>query len=74
MQKSYDIIIIGSGLGGGTMLRALSGSGLKILLIERGNFIPQEPDNWDGKVVFRDQRYTTIENWDLVNTNGRPAR
>ncbi len=57
MQKSYDIIIIGSGLGGGTR-----------------NFIPQEPDNWDGKVVFRDQRYTTIENWDLVNTNGRPAR
>jgi len=67
MQKSYDIIIIGSGLGGGTMLRALSGSNLKILLIERGDFIPQEPDNWDGKAVFRDQRYTTIENWDHQN-------
>jgi choline dehydrogenase-like flavoprotein len=37
----YDIAIIGSGAGGGTMAQALSGTGARILLIERGDFVPQ---------------------------------
>ncbi len=63
MQTKYDVIIIGSGLGGGTMAYALSETGARILLIERGDFLPVEPENWDGEAVFQDNRYTTIETW-----------
>jgi choline dehydrogenase-like flavoprotein len=44
-QDSYDIIIVGSGMGGGTLAYALRHSGARILLVERGDFIPSEPEN-----------------------------
>ena len=40
-----DIIIIGSGAGGGTLAYALKDSGARVLLLERGDFLPQEPEN-----------------------------
>jgi len=46
MQSSYDIIIIGTGAGGGTLAYALRDSGARVLLLERGDFLPQEPENW----------------------------
>ena len=48
----YDVIIIGSGAGGGTMAHALAATGARILLVERGDFVPQEAENWspDGRV------------------------
>jgi choline dehydrogenase-like flavoprotein len=60
---SYDIIIIGTGAGGGTLLHALAPSGLRILVLERGDFVPREKDNWDPTKVFVEQRYTTQETW-----------
>ena len=42
----YDLIIIGTGAGGGTMAHALASTGARILLIERGDFVPQEPENF----------------------------
>ena len=48
----YDIIIIGSGMGGGTLAYALRDSGARILLLERGDFLPQEPQNWQVEAVF----------------------
>lgn len=47
MQKQYDIIIIGTGSGGGTIARKLAESGKRILILERGGFIPKEKQNWD---------------------------
>ena len=41
----YDIIIIGTGGGGGTLAYALKDCGARILLVERGDFLPQEPEN-----------------------------
>jgi choline dehydrogenase-like flavoprotein len=61
MQPSYDIVIIGTGAGGGTLAYALRNSGAKILLIERGDYLPQEPDNWEPKSVFDDARYRPSE-------------
>ena len=45
-HETFDVIIIGSGAGGGTMARALAGTGARILILERGDFVPSEPENW----------------------------
>jgi choline dehydrogenase-like flavoprotein len=63
METKYDIIIIGSGAGGGTMAYKLAITGKKILIIERGDFIPKEKENWDAVEVFSKGRYRTTEVW-----------
>ncbi len=60
----YDIIIIGSGIGGGTLSWALRNSGARILMIERGGFLPQEKENWDAEAVFGAGRYKARELWE----------
>jgi choline dehydrogenase-like flavoprotein len=59
----YDIIIIGTGAGGGTLAHALADSGARILLIERGDVVPSEPENWDPSAVWKSLRYRTREEW-----------
>jgi choline dehydrogenase-like flavoprotein len=59
----YDVIIIGTGAGGGTLAHRLAPSGKRILLLERGGYLPREPDNWDSEQVFRHNRYVTHEEW-----------
>jgi len=62
-MHTFDIIIIGSGAGGGTVARELAGTGAKILIVERGDFIPQEDHNWSPAAVWKDLRYRTTETW-----------
>lgn len=59
----YDIIIIGTGAGGGTLAYRLAPSGKKILVLERGTFLPREKSNWDTVQVFQKERYHTTEIW-----------
>jgi choline dehydrogenase-like flavoprotein len=59
----YDIVIVGSGAGGGTMARALSESSARILVLERGGPVPQEPDNWNPEAVWKHLRYRSRELW-----------
>lgn len=59
----YDIIIIGTGAGGGTITRTLAHTGLRILILERGEYIPRERENWDEKAVCIDKRYQAKETW-----------
>ena len=68
-MNSFDIIIIGSGAGGGTMAWALADTGARILLVERGDFVPQERENWDPVAVWKDRRYRTPEEW--IDASGR---
>lgn len=56
MDKHYDLIIIGSGAGGGTLARHLASSGKSILILERGDWLKREALNWDPKAVFVDNR------------------
>ena len=63
MTESYDVIIIGSGAGGGTLAHALADSGKNILLLERGDFLPRELENWDAKPVFVQGRYISKDSW-----------
>ncbi len=63
MIDHYDIVIIGSGAGGGTIAHALAASGARLLIVERGDFVPQEAENWSADAVWRDLRYRTREQW-----------
>jgi choline dehydrogenase-like flavoprotein len=59
----YDIIIIGTGAGGGTLLHKLAPSRKRILVLERGGFLPREKQNWDPEAVITQNRYHTKEVW-----------
>jgi choline dehydrogenase-like flavoprotein len=59
----YDVIVIGSGAGGGTLTRALAPTGKRILLLERGDWMPREPENWDSQAVWIDKRYANSGKW-----------
>ena len=61
--SDFDFIIIGSGAGGGTLAYHLAPSGKKILLIERGPFVPREKENWNSLEVNAHGRYNTKELW-----------
>jgi len=59
----YDIIVIGSGAGGGTLAHALADTSARMLILERGDFVPSEPENWDPAAVWKDLRYRATERW-----------
>jgi choline dehydrogenase-like flavoprotein len=63
MSTVYDAIVIGTGAGGGTLALHLAQAGKRILILERGAFLPQEKLNWDTSAVFLDNRYHTKEVW-----------
>ena len=70
MAEHYDVIIIGTGAGGGTLAHALATSGKRILLLERGDFLPRETGNWDAQQVFVDGRYISKDTW--FDGGGKP--
>ena len=61
--QRYDVIIIGTGAGGGTMAAALAQTPARILLLERGDFVPRELENWDPEAVWKYLRYRGRERW-----------
>jgi choline dehydrogenase-like flavoprotein len=63
MPEHYDVIIIGSGAGGGTLAHTLAASGKSILLLERGDFLPREHENWSPQDVFIEGRYMSKDTW-----------
>jgi choline dehydrogenase-like flavoprotein len=63
MPAGYDVIIIGSGAGGGTLARQLAPTGKRILILERGDWLKREALNWDAKAVFVDNRYISPDTW-----------
>jgi choline dehydrogenase-like flavoprotein len=62
-RDHVDVIIIGTGAGGGTLARHLATSGKRILLLERGDWLPREPSNWSPQDVFVDGRYMSPDTW-----------
>lgn len=62
-DNHFDVIIIGTGAGGGTLAYHLAPSGKRILLLERGDFLPREKDNWDARAVFVEAKYRAKETW-----------
>ncbi len=73
MSDEYDVIIIGTGAGGGTLAHTLAPSGHRILLLERGDFLPREMDNWNPDAVFVDGKYISPDTWyDSAGTAFQP--
>jgi choline dehydrogenase-like flavoprotein len=70
MDKRYDVIIIGSGAGGGTLARQLAPSGKSILILERGDWLKREAENWDAGAVFEQNRYVSPDTW--YDRRGKP--
>ncbi len=70
MQNHYDVIIIGTGAGGGTLAYALAPTGKRILLLERGDYVPREKDNWSTRAVNVEGKYQTKEVWQ--DKDGKP--
>jgi len=62
-ENQYDVIIIGTGAGGGTLAYHLAPSGKRILILERGDYVAREKDNWNPQAVNVDARYNTKELW-----------
>jgi choline dehydrogenase-like flavoprotein len=68
--KHYDVIIIGTGAGGGTLAHSLAASGKSILMIERGDYVRREKANWDSRAVNVEGKYQTKEEW--RDKSGKP--
>jgi len=62
-ENTFDVIVIGSGAGGGTLVHRLAPSGKRILLLERGGYVAREKDNWDSRAVNVEGKYQTKEVW-----------
>jgi choline dehydrogenase-like flavoprotein len=70
VPQDYDVIVIGTGAGGGTLARRLAPSGKRVLLLERGGYVPREKENWSTRAVNVEGRYNTKETW--LDRNGKP--
>ncbi|MFE2301150.1 GMC oxidoreductase [Streptomyces sp. NPDC059445] len=62
-DQHYDVIVIGTGAGGGTLAHRLAPSGKRVLILERGGYLPRERDNWDSTAVFVQGKYRAPEFW-----------
>ncbi len=69
----YDFIIIGSGAGGGTLALKLAPCGKRILILERGDYLPREKQNWDPTEVFVKNRYVSKDTWYELGRQAVPA-
>jgi choline dehydrogenase-like flavoprotein len=72
MSDHYDVIVIGSGAGGGTLTHALAPTRARVLLLERGGWLPREPENWSPAAVWADGRYHNSGSW--TDQDGRPLK
>ncbi len=66
-QLEADVVVIGSGMGGGTTAWALARRGVDVLVVERGERLPREPENWSPEAVFIERRYKPTETWEDVS-------
>ena len=69
-MQDYDVIIIGSGVGGSVTARRLAENGARVLILERGEVVPREPENWSVETVFFQKKYKAKDSW--LDRNDRP--
>ena len=68
-EETAPVVIIGSGMGGGTTAYALTKLGIEVLILERGDYLPTEAENWSAQAIFIDKRYRHNEMW--IDKNGK---
>ena len=62
-MEDPEFLIIGSGPGGTAAALKLVRAGRRVLMIEKGPFLPKEADNRDSKAVYGDKKYRTSDRW-----------
>ena len=62
-NNQFDVIIIGTGAGGGTLAYGLAPLGKQILLLERGDYVPREKDNWNPRAINVEGKYQANDIW-----------
>ncbi|MFA5569377.1 MAG: hypothetical protein WC972_12110, partial [Trueperaceae bacterium] len=67
MANHHDLIVIGSGSGGASLAQRVAATGKRILILERGDYLPRSELNWNAQAVFVDAIYQAKETW----TNAR---
>jgi len=72
--RDFDVVIIGSGVGGGAVALQLAGTGARVAILERGPVLQREPQNWDPESVFVDLRYRSAETWTNGTRRFRPGQ
>ncbi len=65
-----DVVIVGSGMGGGTLAAGLAPSGARIVILERGEVLPDSPDARDARAIFQRGVYRPQETW--IDGSGEP--
>jgi choline dehydrogenase-like flavoprotein len=69
---SYDTIIIGSGFGGTMVAHELVNAGERVLLVERGDWVPRGPENWEAEGIgLRGPHYSRDTPYDVLTDYGR---
>ena len=63
VAEHYDLIVIGSGPGGASLAQRLAPTGKRILILERGGYLPREEANWSAQAVFVEGKYQADETW-----------
>jgi choline dehydrogenase-like flavoprotein len=63
MAEHFNVIVIGSGAGGGTITWSLAPTGKRVLLLERGGWLPREKENWSPAAIWGDKRYRNSGYW-----------
>jgi len=58
-----DVLIIGSGMGGATLAAALAPSGLRVMILERGERLADSPEARDPDAIFRRGHFRPPEMW-----------
>lgn len=67
-----DVLVIGSGMGGSTFAHGIQDKGLDVVVVERGDFLPREIENWSVKAVFGEGRYRNADTW--FDANDKPFK
>ena len=62
-DELYDVIIVGTGAGGGTLTRKLAEAGKKILVLEQGEFTEKESSELVEDELFKKENYHAPEQW-----------
>ena len=60
---SPDVLIIGSGMGGATLAAALAPTGRRVLILERGERLPDSPEARDPAAIFQRGHFKPDEVW-----------
>lgn len=69
-DRQYDVIIVGTGAGGGTLAQKLAPTGKRILILERGSVMALEDQNKADVSVYKKKQYRADEQW--YDKDGEP--